>query len=319
MKIMRFMNKIPGGAYLIPMIAASILATIFPGFIQLGGFTSALFSSESTNFVIAVLIFIAGVQFDIHDFLPAMKRGGALSLARIGIGILAEVIVLKCFGPDGFLGISTLAIVITLLSCNPGVYLAVSQEYGDKYDIPGFGIMNLVPVPAIPVLMFGLASGVSADFMSLLTTLIPFLLGMLFGNIDKELGQTFAMATPVFIISLGLTCGASMNWKELILQIGPGLMLTILYFLISLPLMLLVDKGLLKRPGYAAVSMTSMSGVSIIMPAAVAAAIPSYGSYAAAAAAQIGLAVALTDLLSPVLIRKAIEKWGPSELQAHIL
>ncbi len=79
--------------------------------------------------------------------------------------------------------------------------------------------------------------------------------------------------------------------------------------------MLLVDKGLLKRPGYAAVSMTSMSGVSIIMPAAVAAAIPEYAIYASSAAAQIGLAVALTDLLSPFLIKWSIAKWGPSELR----
>ncbi len=315
MKIMKFMNKIPGGAYLVPMIAMSIVATLFPGFIKLGGFTSALFSSESTNFIIAVLIFIAGAAFDIHDFFPAMKRGGALSISRILIGLLAEFLVLKIFGMDGFFGISALAIVITLVSCNPGVYLAVSQEYGDKYDIPGFGIMNLVPVPAIPILMLGFAAGVSADFMSLLTTLIPFLLGMLFGNLDHELGQTFGMATPVFIIFLGITCGATMNWTELIGQLLPGCILTILYFLVSIPLMLLVDKGLLKRPGYAAVSMTSMSGVSIIMPAAVAAAIPEYAIYASSAAAQIGLAVALTDLLSPFLIKWSIAKWGPSELR----
>jgi 2-keto-3-deoxygluconate permease len=311
---MRFMNKIPGGAYLVPMLFMSLVATIAPGFINMGGFTSALFSSESTNFVIAVLIFIAGVQFDIRDFVPAMKRGGALSLARILIGVLVEVIVLKIFGTDGFLGVSALAIVITMVSCNPGVYLAVSQEYGDKYDIPGFGIMNLVPVPAIPILMLGFAAGVSVDYMSLVTTIIPFILGMIFGNLDKELGQTFAMATPVFTIALGLTCGASMNWVELIGQIGGGVLLTVIYFVISIPWMLLVDKGLLRRPGYAAVSMTSMSGVSIIMPAAVAAAIPAYEGYAVAAAAQIGLAVALTDIISPFLINMAIAKWGSSEL-----
>ncbi len=314
MKIMKFMNRIPGGLVIVPMVAVSVIfATFFPGFMKLGGFTSALFSSDSTSFVIAVLLFISGVQFDLHDFVPAMKRGGALTLGRLLIGILCEWLVLHFFGPDGFLGISALSIVIAMTSCNPGVYLSVCQESGDKLDIPGFGVMNLLPVPAVPILMLGAASGAPFDGMSLLVTIIPFLLGIFFGNIDKGCRDVFGGATPVFLIFLGVTCGATLDWKDMFSQVPQGILLSVLYFAITIPLQLVVDRFVLKRPGYGAVSMSSISGVSIIMPAAVAAVLPAYQQYTASAVAQLGLAVILTDLFSPVLIKLALQKWGGAE------
>lgn len=304
------MNAIAGGIVIVPMLLVSAVCTIAPKLLNPGGFTSAFFSPDSTPFIISVLLFIAGTQLDIHEMGPALKRGGLLSLTRILIGVLVEVIVLAAAGPKGFLGVSALALVIGLVSCNPGVYMAVCQEHGDRYDIPGFGIMNLVPVPAIPVIMFGFAAGAGVDYMSLVTTIIPFLLGMLCGNIDSEFTGLVKGATPVFLLFMGITCGATMNWLTLFSQLGGGILLTVLYFVISLPIMLFVDRVILKRPGYAAASMTSMSPVSIIMPAAVAAAVPEYAPYVETASAQIALAVALTSLATPFICQWVLKKWG---------
>ena len=301
---------IAGGIVIVPMLLMSVICTIAPGILGPGGFTSAFFSADNTPFVISVLLFIAGTQLDIHEMGPALKRGGLLSLARILIGIAAQVIVLKTVGPGGAMSISALALVIGLLSCNPGVYMAVCQEHGDRFDIPGFGIMNLVPVPAIPVIMFGFAAGAGVDYMSLVTTIIPFILGMICGNIDHSFTDMVSGATPVFLLFMGISCGVTMNWKTLFSQLGGGILLTIIYFIISLPIMLAVDRGILKRPGYAAASMTSMSPVSIIMPAAVAEAVPEYVTYAETAAAQIALAVALTSLATPFICQRVIRKWG---------
>ena len=201
-------------------------------------------------------------------------------------------------------------LVIGLVSCNPGVYMAVCQEHGDKHDIPGFGIMNLVPVPAIPVILFGFAAGAGVDYMSLVTTIIPFFLGMLFGNIDHSFTAMANGATPVFLFFMGVTCGSTMNWFTLFSQLGGGILLSVLYFVISLPLTLLVDRAILKRPGYAGASMCSMSAVSIIMPAAVAEVVPSYAPYAETAAAQIALAVAITCIITPFVCQWVLKKWG---------
>lgn len=304
------MNSIAGGIVIVPMLVVSVLNTFCPGVLRLGGFSTAFFSPDSTQFIIAVLLFIAGTQLDIREMGPALKRGGVLSLTRLLIGILAEVLVLAIAGPKGFLGISALALVIGLLSCNPGVYMAVCQEHGDRYDIPGFGIMNLVPVPAIPVIMFGFAAGAGIDYMSLVTTIIPFLLGMVFGNIDPSFTGMVSGATPVFLFFMGITCGSTMNWSTLFSQLGGGVLLAVIYFVISLPITIFVDRVILKRPGYAGASMSSLTPVSIIMPAAVAEAVPSYAPYAETAAAQIALAVAITAVLTPFICQWVLKKWG---------
>lgn len=304
------LNMIAGGIVIVPMLVMSAICTVAPGLLNPGGFTSAFFSADNTPFIISVLLFIAGTQLDIRDMGPALKRGGLLSLARILIGIAAQVIVLAIAGPGGFLSISALALVIGLLSCNPGVYMAVCQEHGDRFDIPGFGIMNLVPVPAIPVIMFGFAAGAGVDYMSLVTTIIPFILGMICGNIDHSFTDMVSGATPVFLLFMGISCGVIMNWKTLFSQLGGGVLLTLIYFVVSLPVLIFVDRVILKRPGYAAASMTSMSPVSIIMPAAVAAAVPEYAPYAETSAAQIALAVALTSLATPFICQWVLKKWG---------
>lgn len=55
------MNKIPGGAMVIPLILGSIIGTFFPEFLNLGSFTTALFKS-SAGPLIALLIFATGMQ-----------------------------------------------------------------------------------------------------------------------------------------------------------------------------------------------------------------------------------------------------------------
>lgn len=307
------LNIMAGGIVIVPMLVMSAISTIAPEILNLGGFTSALFSADNTQFIISVLLFIAGTQLDIQEMGPAIKRGGLLSLTRILIGFVVEILVLTFFGLKGIFGISTLSLVIALLSCNPGVYMAVCQEHGDRFDIPGFGIMNLVPVPTIPVIMFGFAAGVGVDYISLVTTIIPFFLGMLCGNNDQSFTEMVSDATPVFLLFMGVSCGVTMNWKILLSQLGGGLFLACIYFAISLPVLILVDRMILKRPGYAAVSMTSISPVSIIMPAAVAAAVPEYAPYTITASAQIALAVALTNLATPFICQWALKKWGDAK------
>ena len=43
--IMRFLNKVPAGMMVIPLLLGSIFATLFPGALAIGGLTTALFSS----------------------------------------------------------------------------------------------------------------------------------------------------------------------------------------------------------------------------------------------------------------------------------
>lgn len=88
------LNIMAGGIVIVPMLVMSAISTIAPEILNLGGFTSALFSADNTQFIISVLLFIAGTQLDIQEMGPAIKRGGLLSLTRILIGFVVEILVL---------------------------------------------------------------------------------------------------------------------------------------------------------------------------------------------------------------------------------
>ena len=55
--ILKILNKVPAGMMVIPLLLGSVLATLFPQALQIGGLTTALFSSAGTNTLLGVLLF----------------------------------------------------------------------------------------------------------------------------------------------------------------------------------------------------------------------------------------------------------------------
>ena len=66
-----WMNKIPGGLMLIPLVLGSVVGTFFPGFLELGSFTTALFRDSALP-LIAVLIFSTGMQITARTSGPVL-------------------------------------------------------------------------------------------------------------------------------------------------------------------------------------------------------------------------------------------------------
>jgi 2-keto-3-deoxygluconate permease len=309
-KLLKAMEKVPGGLVLAPLFAVSLVTTFAPGLLTLGGISTALFSGGATEAIIGMLLFLAGSQFAVSDIRPALKRGGLLTLVRLLLGVLTGIIVMRLWGIDGFFGLSALSLVITMVSCNPGVYIAVIHKHGDAVDLPAFGLLNLVAVPAMPLVILGAVDGMGFDYMCILTTLLPFLLGMLLGNLDPDLKRLFGSATPAVIFFAGINFGTVLDWKIALHSGLQGLALTAIYFLVSVPVFLFVDRVLLKRPGYAGMAMTALPGVAVVMPAIVARSLPAYAPYVERATGQISLAMALSSLIAMFVVRAALRRWG---------
>src|SRR3546814_7626536 len=75
------MQRIPGGLMLIPLILGSLIGTFAPGTLEIGSFTTALFSDGALP-LIALLIFATGTQVDI--------RSGAAGVARHTVVVRSE-------------------------------------------------------------------------------------------------------------------------------------------------------------------------------------------------------------------------------------
>ncbi|SQE30528.1 2-keto-3-deoxygluconate permease [Mannheimia haemolytica] len=117
------MNKIPGGAMVIPLILGSIIGTFFPEFLNLGSFTTALFKS-SAGPLIALLIFATGMQITVRSSGPVLAHTGVVLLFKTIIPALLVVILGLWVGNDGVMGVSLLAMLTVVANSNGGIWLA---------------------------------------------------------------------------------------------------------------------------------------------------------------------------------------------------
>lgn len=310
MSVLDRVKKIPGGLMLVPMLITALLNTFCPAVLRIGNPTTATFTSAGTMTVIGILLFVSGSQLKYSQLGTALSRGAALVVARIAIGFAACWFVMSFFGEAGFLGISALAFVVCLSSCNPGVYMALMQTYGDNVDRAAMGVLNIIAVPAIPLLILNLSEGAGFDYMIVVSTVVPFVVGMVLGNLDPKIQALFAPGTPIVLVFLGFCFGSTVNLITAVKAGFSGILLAVLFLAVSIPLMLLVDKAVLRRPGYASVAISCVGGVSVSAPAIIGAAIPKLAPYVEAATAQVALAVVITSVCVPILTRVVANRFG---------
>lgn len=318
MNIMGLMQKIPGGLMLVPMILTAAINTFFPSLLQIGDPTTATFTAKGTMTVIGIILFISGSQFKIKEIPQALKRGGALCLAKITIGFAASILVFHFFGKEGFLGISALSFVVIISSCNPGVYMALVNQYGDNIDRAAFGLLNVVAVPALPILIMGASSGGEINYMSIVATLAPFIVGMLFGNLDVKIAALMAPGTPIILVFMGFCFGASVNLFTAAQAGLSGILAGALYLLFTIPFFLFVDKAILRRPGYASIACPSVAGISVSVPSIICALMPEYQPFLEAATAQAALAMVVTCIAAPFVTKWVVDKFGSAKNRNEI-
>lgn len=175
MKILKSIRKVPGGLLIVPMILTAIINTFFPNIFQIGNPTTALFTNKSTMVLIGLMLFASGTQFSIRNIVDVIKRAGLLCIGKLIISYIIGLLVIKVFGIEGVFGISAVAIIATVTSCNPGLYLALVNDYGDEIDGAAFGFLNLIVVPAVPIMILSSASGQGIDLKTIIANLFPFI------------------------------------------------------------------------------------------------------------------------------------------------
>lgn len=306
MNILGNVKKIPGGLMLIPMLITAIINTVAPDALAIGSATTALFKS-GTMTVIGIILFTAGTQLKLKSLPSALARGGVFVLVRTVICVATCVIVKNTCGLDGFMGISLLALVIAMSSCNPGVYAALMQQYGDGVDMAAMGIINIIAVPQYPLIILAIffsdgASGVNPWTIAL-GTIIPFIVGLVLANLDENIGKLFTPATPICLVFLGCCFGSSLNLITAVKSGLGGIVLGAIFLIIGYIIMLPVDKFVLRRPGYAASAFVCVGGVSIGAPAVIAGVLPQFEPYVASAAGQLAFAVVICAIVTPMMTR----------------
>lgn len=308
MKILKSVRKVPGGLLIVPMILSSIINTFFPNIFQIGNPTTALFTNKSTMVLVGLMLFASGTQFNLKKIVDVIKRAGILCVGKLVLSYISGLLVINFFGIEGVFGISAVAIISTITSCNPGLYLALVNDYGDEIDEAAFGFLNLIVVPAVPLMILSSTSGQGIDFKIIIANLFPFILGMILGNLDDDFKRLYAPATGILLPFMGICFGSSINLVVALKSGVSGIILTVVFYLINLLPLLLIDRKVLKRPGYAAIAMASVAGLSISVPSLAAEISNAYTPFINTAVSQIALASVITSIITPMIIKYIIKK-----------
>jgi 2-keto-3-deoxygluconate permease len=304
MKIKRAMESVPGGMMMVPLLCGAVITTIAPRTgTFFGSFTNGLFTGALP--ILAVFYVCMGASIPVASLPRIARRGGALLLAKISLGLVAGVVLGRLLGVQPitsgwFAGLSTLAVVAALNDTNGGLYMALMTRYGSTEDAASYSVMALESGPFLTMVTLGVAGLASFPWQTLVGAVLPLCIGMLLGNLDPELRTFLGRGAPVLIPFFAFALGATMDlrrvWEAGLIGLGLGLAVVLL----SGTAMLLVDR-LVGGDGTAGVAAATTAGNAAAVPMLVAAANHEYAAAAQPATVLVAASVIVTTLLVPPL------------------
>lgn len=310
--IKRTIERVPGGMMIVPLLIGSLIATFLPDMPKFfGSFTNALFTGSLP--ILAVFYVCMGASIDIKATPYLLKKGGVLFGTKVGTAVVIGVIMGHFLGEQPitsgvFAGLSTLAVVAAMNDTNGGLYMALMGQYGRSEDVGAYSVMSLESGPFLTMVTLGVAGLAAFPWPTLVGAILPLLLGMLLGNLDREMRDFLAKAVPVMIPFFALALGASLDlhkvWQAGLLGIGLGLAVVVLT---GIPLYF-ADRAS-GGTGVAGVAAANTAGNAAAVPALVAAANPVYTEAASSATLLVAACVVVTAVLSPILTASVAKRY----------
>jgi 2-keto-3-deoxygluconate permease len=315
--IKRTIERIPGGMMIVPLLIGSLVATFLPDTPKFfGSFTNALFTGALP--ILAVFYVCMGASINIKSTPYLLKKGGTLLATKVGIAVLIGIVLGHFLGEQPissglFAGISTLAVVAAMNDTNGGLYMALMGQYGRSEDVGAYSVMSLESGPFLTMVTLGIAGLSAFPWPTLVGSILPLALGMLLGNLDRDMRDFLAKAVPVMIPFFALALGASLDlhnvWQAGLLGLGMGVAVVVLT---GIPLFF-ADR-LTGGTGVAGVAAATTAGNAAAVPALIAAANPVYAEAAKSATILVAACVVVTAILAPVLtaaVAKRVQQRNP--------
>jgi 2-keto-3-deoxygluconate permease len=307
----QMMNRIPGGLMLIPLVLGSLLGTFAGGFLELGSFTTALFQQSALP-LIALLIFATGTQVTLKTSGPVLATTGVVLLCKSIIPASIVILIGSLVGINGIFGVSILALLVCIDNSNGGLWLAFTGRYGDKRDRGAYIASALNDGPFFSMLFLGASGLASIPGTAMLAAIIPFLIGMLIGNVNPHwrevLRPTPAIVIPFFALALGTGIDLNSIIKGGFAGLVVGLIVApITGFFVYLGYRFLLRRGYRSGIGFAA---GTTAGNAIATPAIVGLADPRFQPYVETATAQVAAAVLVTAIVAPLLASAVLKREG---------
>lgn len=303
--IKKTLDKIPGGMMVVPLFLGVLANTFFPQFLNVGGFTTALFGPKASTTILACFMFLIGSQINFKLAPKALKKGALLITGKFIVGAGIGIFVGKVFGPAGVLGLSPLAILAALTNCNGGLYASLASQYGDETDVGAYALLSLKDGPFFTLVALGASGLAQVPIMSLVAVLIPIVIGMILGNIDSDMRAFLGSSKLLLIPFFSFPLGAGMNLETIVKAGGPGILLGVIAALTGIGAYALLK--LFKEEPIIGLATGSTAGNAVATPAAVAAIDPTVAAIATIATAQVAAACVVSAIVCPFVVSYAFK------------
>lgn len=308
--IMNFLKKVPAGMMIVPMFLSAIINTFFPDLLQIGSFTTAVFTNEGTAAILGVQLVCMGAQLRVSELIQVVRRGGVLLISKFIVGAGIGILFGKIFGMAGFFGLTTLAMISAITNSNGSLYLALVTEYGDEVDQTAMSLLAINDGPFLTLIALGASGMANVPIISLVAVIVPILFGMLLGNLDKKVQEFLEPGVSLLLPFVGITLGAGINITNILNGGIAGIILGVITVFISGPLIVLADRIFNKRPGYAGWAVSTTAGNAIAVPAAVATIDATWAPFVAEATTQVAASTVFTAILIPFITAWWAKKYG---------
>jgi 2-keto-3-deoxygluconate permease len=279
MKILKSVNRVPGGLMVVPLFIGMVLNTFFPDLLRIGGFTQAL-TGVGYPTVLGMYLFTVGTKMTFRAAPRMLLRGGGILFAKVGTATLFALTVAHYF--DGsVLGLSTLAVMVAMSDTNGGMFLALTSVMGNKEDSGTYVVQSIETGPFLTMLIFVGVGLAAIPWLTMLSVIAPILAGAILGNLDDDIKEFFGSHEPIIVPFMAFTLGLTV--------------------VVVTGFVCIVADKLLGGSGIAGAAASSTAGNSAAVPQAVAIADKTYMPVAEAATVQVAASVIVTAILTPLL------------------
>lgn len=301
MPILKMVKRVPGGLMIIPLLLGALMNTFLPSWLEIGGFTTAMFKTGA-GAILGVFLFCNGAQINVKQAGSPLLKGVSLTAAKFLVGAGVGLLISRTMGPTGIFGLTPVALIAALTNSNGGLYSALASQYGDSTDVGAVSVLSINDGPFFTMVALGATGIADIPFIALVATIVPIVLGFILGNLDEDLRTFLAPGTTLLIPFFAFPLGAALDFRQLITA-GPsgillGVLCTVLTGFAGYYTMKLLRAD---NPAVGAAIGTS-AGNSVGTPAALLAAGAITESVSATATAQIAAAIIVTAILCPMLV-----------------
>jgi 2-keto-3-deoxygluconate permease len=298
MKIMKAIDRVPGGLMVLPLFLGMIINTFFPNLLKIGGYTEAL-SGSGYNTILGLYLFAAGAKMTLKTAPRMLKRGFGIMIAKVGVAVAISMAVAK-FANGNLYGLSTLALLVALSDTNGGMFMALTSSMGDEEDVGTYVPQSIETGPFLTMIILVGAGLADIPWKDMVSVIAPILVGAVLGNLDDDLRRFVGEREALIVPFMGFTLGQRIDLESVVKGGPAGIGLGVLVFVVTGLVCIIVDK-LLGGTGIAGAAASSTAGNSTAVPTAIATADPTYAAIAPIATVQVTAAFILTAVLTPLL------------------